>query len=55
MAFYRFLEEFQRRLAITALGDIGLQYFALVIYGPPQIVGFAVNFDENLVQMPLPM
>ena len=38
-----------------ALGDIAFKHLALVIYSPPEIVDFTVDFYEHLVQMPLPI
>jgi len=55
ISFHCFPEEFQCRFAIPALGDIAFKHFALVINGPPEIVGFSVDFYEHLVQMPLPI
>ena len=52
-ALHCFSEEFQCRFAIPALGDIAFKHLALVINGPPEIVGFTVDFYEHLVQMPL--
>ena len=51
MALHGFLEKFQCGLAISVLGDIAFKHFALVIHGPPEIVGFTVDFYEHLVQL----
>jgi hypothetical protein len=50
-----FPEEFQCCFAITAFRNVAFKHFALVIHGPPEIVGFSVDFYEHLVQMPLPI
>tara|TARA_R110002073_G_scaffold67393_2_gene167967 strand:- start:17845 stop:17973 length:129 start_codon:yes stop_codon:yes gene_type:complete len=42
-------------MAITALGDIGLQHFTFVIDGPPKIMKLSVDFHENFVEMPDPV
>ena len=38
-----------------ALGDIAFLNFAFMIYGPPKVECFAVDLQENLVQMPIRM
>ena len=38
-----------------ALGDITFKHLALVIHGPPEIVGFPIDLYEHLIQMPLPI
>ena len=55
MSFHRFAQKPQRCLAIAALGDIGLEDFALLVDGASKIVDLAVDADENLVQMPAPL
>ena len=54
-ALHCFSEEFQRGLAIPALGDIAFQYFSFVVNGPPEVVRFTVDFYENFIQMTLPI
>ena len=54
MLTHCFPEKFQRRLLITRLRDVAFQYFAFVIHRPPQIVPFAVDLHEHLVQLPAP-
>ena len=48
-----FSEEFQCRFAIPALGDKAFQHLAIMIHSPPELVGFAVDFYEKFVQVPL--
>ena len=37
------------------LRNLAFQHFAFVIYSPPEIVGFSVDFYEHFVQVPLPI
>ena len=55
VALHQFLEEFQRCLAVATLGDKVLEDLAFVIYGTPHVMGLAVDFHEDLVDMPLPI
>ena len=55
MALHHFLEELQCCGLVAGLVGEGFQDFALVIDGPPQIVLFAVDLHEDLVEVPAPM
>ena len=55
MSLQRFLQEFQCGFLVTGLGHEALMHFAFVIDDPPKVVPLAVDFDENLIQMPAPM
>ena len=55
ISLHRSAQESQRCLAIPAPSDIGLEHFTLVIDGAPEVVKLAVDFDENLVEMPGPI
>src|SRR3990167_7406298 len=55
VSLHCFLEEFQRSRLVSLLRDIGLQNFAFVVDGAPQVMPFTPDFDEDLVQMPLPL
>lgn len=49
-----FLQEFQRRLLVPALCHVVFQRFACVVHCSPEIEPFAVDLDENLVEVPTP-
>ena len=53
-ALHRFLEKPKSSLAISRLGDEGFQDFTLVIDGPPEIVGFAIDPHKDFVNVPPP-
>jgi hypothetical protein len=55
VSFHRFTQKPQRSVAVPLLRNIRLQNLALVVNCSPEIVGFAVDPDENLIQMPAPM
>ena len=55
MSFHRFSYEFQCGFAIVALRHVRLQHFTFMIDGSPEVMHFAVDFHENLIQMPLPV
>ena len=55
VALQQLPEEFQCGLAVSALGNIAFQHFALMIYRPPQVVDLAVDLHEDLIQMSLPI
>jgi len=46
--------EFQRSLAISALGRENLEHLAFMIDSTPKVMGLAIDPDEHLVQMPPP-
>jgi hypothetical protein len=50
-----FLEEFQRSSLIPLFRDIGFQDFAFVVDSAPKIMALSSNFDEDLIQVPLPL
>ena len=50
-----FLQEFQRSSLIPLLRDIGFQDFAFMIHRSPEVMSFASNLHEDLVQVPLPL
>ena len=50
-----FLQELQGSSFVPLLGDMGPQHFCFTIDGSPQVMPFAGNFDEDLVQVPLPL
>jgi hypothetical protein len=52
---HRFLQEFQRRLAISALRHKGFQHLAFVIDRAPEVVRLAVDLHEHLVEVPPPL
>ncbi len=54
MPLHQFLKEFQCCSLVSAFGDNGFQYLALVIDRPPKIVPLAIHLHENLVHVPLP-
>src|SRR5277367_5495757 len=49
------LEKLQRRGLVPLRGDHGLQNFALVIDGTPEMAELAVDLHEDLIQMPPPL
>ena len=51
----RFSEEFQGSPLVPSLGDEALQHLAFVIDSPPEVVPLAVDPDEHLVEVPLPI
>ena len=53
--FHCFLQEFQCGSHISGFGNIAFQDLAFVIYRAPEIVLDAIDFDEDLVDMPLPL
>lgn len=55
MAPHGFLDEFQCCLAIALLGHEALEDFAFVVHGAPEVVLFAVDLHENLVEVPTPL
>ena len=52
---HRFLEEFKRCLAIKRLGDVAFQDLTFVIYSPPKVLRHPVDFQIDLIQVPLPV
>jgi len=55
MAFHRALQKFERSLAITAFRRENLKHLTLMIHGPPEVVGRAIDPHKHLVQMPAPL
>src|SRR6056297_3130124 len=49
-----FLEEFECGRPVTRLRDEAFQHLTLVINSTPQVVLFAIDLHEHLVQMPAP-
>src|SRR6056297_1346059 len=49
-----FLEEFECGLPVTRLRDEAFQHLAFVINSTPQVVLFAIDLHEHLVQTPAP-
>ena len=55
---YRFTVFFQKSQcspAVATFGDKGSQHLALVIDSPSQIVSFAIDLYEGLVEVPAPV
>jgi hypothetical protein len=53
MTLHRFLQQFQRRLAISRFGDDACQHLAFVIHRPPEVVPHPIDLYKNLVQVPV--
>jgi len=51
-AFEQFAEELLRCRLVPPALDQDIQHVAMLIDGAPQVVRFAADLDENLVQMP---
>ena len=49
-----FLENFQRDVLVPVLLNETLQYLALMIHGPPQIVPLTVDLHEHVAKVPPP-
>ena len=54
IALHRFLQKSKGSLTISFLGHKGFEHLAFVIHGLPEIVGFAIDPDENLIEIPAP-
>ena len=52
---HRFSHKFQCRGPIPALRDEGLQDFAFMVDGPPQIMGLPTDLYEHFAEMPPPL
>ena len=52
MALHRAFYKLECGLAIAPLAGKDLKHFAFAIYGAPQLVYFAADPNENLIQMP---
>ena len=55
VALHQFLEEFQRCLAVSTLGDEDLENFAFMVDSTPHVMCLADDFCKDLVEMPLPI
>ena len=55
MPFHGFLEEFQRGLAISRVGQDAFKNLALMINSPPEVMGYPVDLYVDLVQVPSPL
>ncbi len=55
MTFLRALQALERSPAIPALCRENLEHLAFVINSPPQVVRFATNPDEHLIEVPAPL
>jgi hypothetical protein len=55
MSLHRFLQQFQRCLAISRFGDDAFQHLAFVIHLPPELVPHPIDLYKNLVQVPAPL
>ena len=55
VSFHRLLQKLQCSLAISLLCNECFKHFTLVIDCPPQVVGFAIDPHEYLVEMPAPL
>jgi len=55
VSFHCFVQEFQCSSLVASLGDIAFQYFAFVVDGAPEIMLDAIDFDEDFIEMPLPL
>lgn len=53
-ALHGFLSKSKGSLTIPCLGGEGFGHFAFVIHSPLEIVGFAIDPDENLIEIPAP-
>ena len=54
VALHQFPEEFQGGLAVSLLRDKGLQHLAFLVHGTPQVMAFAIDFHEHLIEVPPP-
>jgi len=50
-----FYEKFLRCSLVPPFGNIAFQNFAFVINSTPKVKSLTVDFDENFIQMPLPV
>lgn len=55
MSFQRFPDEFQRCFHVAGLCHEAFEHFTFVIDGAPEVVSFAVDLHEHLVQVPAPL
>ena len=51
---HQFPEEFQGSLAVSLLRDNGLQHLAFLVHGTPQVMVFAIDSYEHLIEVPPP-
>ena len=54
VALHQFSEEFQGGLAVSLLRDKGLQHLAFLVHGTPQVMAFAIDLHEHLIEVPPP-
>ncbi len=54
MPLHCFLQEFQGCFLVARLGNEAFKHLAFVIDGPPQVVAFAIDPHEHLVEVPSP-
>ncbi len=50
-----FPQEFQGSFAVPGLGDVAFGHFTLMVDRAPKVMLHAIDFDENLVEMPTPV
>jgi len=55
VSLYRFTQKPQRSLAIPILRNVRLRDLSFMVNRSPEIMDFAVDPDENLIQMPAPL
>ena len=53
--FIDFLKNINAAFSVSALGKVAFQNFTFVVNRPPKIVRFAIDLDENSIQMPFPI
>ena len=49
------LQEGQSCSLVAGFGDVALEYLALLIHRPPQIMALAVDLDEHFIKVPAPL
>ena len=51
MTLHQFLQKFHYGSLVSTFGGEVFQHLALMIYGPPQVVTFAIHLHKNLVDV----
>ena len=54
VAFHRFLQKDKCSLLIPGFGDVAFQHLTFMIDGAPEVMLYAIDLHEDLIQVPLP-
>ena len=55
VSFHRFLQERKCSLLIPGFCHVAFQHLTFVVDGAPQVMLYAVDLHEDLIEMPLPL